>query len=317
MISVIVPLYNAGSYVRRCLECIQAQTCRDFELIVVDDGSTDDSVKIAEDFLKDSGLDHRIIRKENGGQSSSRNAGLRIAQGEHVVFIDSDDVVSPDFLSSLEERMEEGVDFTFCDYKYVKTQDPPVDAEEASFVLSKDEMIDAFLKRTVGFVVPSMLFRRDFLLENDLFFREEIRYSEDQLFIWECVFAMNRAVCLKKKMYGYYLRGQSIMTGSAYERIVKGYEVYADFCQELNERHPSYERQIAMILPRWDLGTLYTSASLMDYEDYEKIYRMMDGRKLFGKIRDIGEPKACLLAAVAALSPRLLYGLCRRMDLNG
>ena len=317
MISVIVAAYNVEKYLLRCLECIACQTFRDFELIVIDDGSKDETYKIAENYLKNSGLRYSLIKKENGGQSSSRNLGLKEAKGDYVVFIDSDDVVSADFLEFLYNAFDEETDFTFCNYQFVKTQDPPMDPNDAKSSFDKDGMIDQFLKRTIGFVVPSMMFRRDFLIDNDLFFREEIRFSEDQLFIWEVIFACSKAVYLYKKMYGYYFREQSIMSASPYDKIVSGFKVYADFCEELKAKHPEHLERINMILPRWELGTLYASASLMDYSEYKKIYQMMDGKAIFKKLLGINEIKAYLLGFVSFLSPKLLYELCKRMDLNG
>lgn len=317
MISVVVSIYNVEKYLKRCLESILQQSFKDYELILVDDGSKDESLKVAQNVLAGSGADYRIVKKENGGQSSARNTGLKEAKGEYIVFIDSDDVISSDFLSLLYRAFEPGMDFTFCGFKYVKTQDPPEDHDEGKMELSKDELIDVFLKRTIDFVVPSMMFRRNFLLDNHLFFREEIRYSEDQLFIWEAIFSSKKAVYLNRKMYGYYSRPQSIMTGSPYQKIVSGFRVYSDFCKELEERYPENIDKIRMILPRWELGTLYSSASLMDYEEYHELYKMMEGRTILKKVIGIGEIKAYLLALVSSISPRLLYALCKRMDLNG
>lgn len=317
MISVIVPVYNVEKYIKECLKSISEQTFRDFELILVDDGSSDTSVNVAREYLENKDFKWKIIEKENGGQSSSRNEGLKQAEGEYVIFIDSDDVVSKDFLSSLYENISDDCDLSFCNFQYVKTQDPPEDDLKDVHYLDRNEFIDSFLKRTIGFVVPSMMFKRSFLLDNDLFFREKIRYSEDQLFIWEVIFKTKKAAYLPRKMYGYYLRGQSIMTGSPYEKIVNGFHVYKDFCDELKSEYPEYEKQISMILPRWELGTLYTSANLMNYEEYEKIYEMMDGKSVLSRVRGIGELKAYLLAFVSSVSPRLLYALCSRMDLNG
>lgn len=317
MISLIIPLYNVEKYITKCLESILAQDLRDFELILVDDGSRDRSVETARSILEGKDLRWQILQKENGGQSSARNLGLKKAIGEYVVFMDSDDVVSPDFLSRLSDAMTADTDFSFCGYRYVKEQIPCTDDDERIISFSKPELIEAFLKRTISFVVPSMMFRRDFLLKNGLFFREEIRYSEDQLFIWEAIFSSERSSYLPRKMYGYYLREHSIMTGSPYDKIVKGYEVYASFCKELEQKYPEYSGQIRLILPRWQLGTLYTSASLMDKDEFCDVYYMMDGKTMISRIAGIGEIKAYALALVCSLSPNLLYSLCRKVDLNG
>lgn len=99
-ISVIVPIYNTDSFLEECLESIAAQTFQDFEAILVDDGSTDSSARIAEGFVKrDSRF--RLISQHNLGLSEARNTGLRNARGNWIAFVDSDDVLSPDFLKTL------------------------------------------------------------------------------------------------------------------------------------------------------------------------------------------------------------------------
>lgn len=316
MISIVIPIYNVEKYIHNCLKSVLEQSFQDYELILVDDGSSDSSVEIAEELLSQSNVSWKTFRKENGGQSSARNYGLKQANGEYVLYLDSDDVISKDFLKRLYEAFDKETNFTFCDFKYVKQQVPP-EAEKTNFTeYTKDELLNVFLKRTIGFVVPSMMFRKDFLINNNLLFREGIRFSEDQLFIWEVFFKSNKAKYIPSKMYGYYMREKSIMTGSAFNRIKEGFEVYSSFCDELKDKYPNNTSLIEKILPRWELGTLYSLATLMDYSQYKQIYEMMDGRTILKRISGIGENKAYLLALVSSISPKLLYELCKRMNLN-
>lgn len=98
-VSVIVPVYNAGKYLHRCIGSIMAQTYTDFELLLVDDGSTDGSGKICDEYAqKDSRI--RVFHKENGGAASARNVGLDNACGEWIAYIDGDDWTAPTFLKN-------------------------------------------------------------------------------------------------------------------------------------------------------------------------------------------------------------------------
>ena len=100
--SVIIPLYNKGPYLSKALASVKAQTFRDFELIVVDDGSTDDSFKVAQDVLTEADVKHQLIRQENAGVSTARNNGVMAASGDYICFLDADDWWAPSFL----ERMD-------------------------------------------------------------------------------------------------------------------------------------------------------------------------------------------------------------------
>ena len=92
-ISVIVPVYNVEQYLPRCIDSILAQTFTDFELLLIDDGSTDNSGKICDEYAKKKDTKIRVWHKENGGVSSARNMGLDFAKGEYIQFIDSDDFI--------------------------------------------------------------------------------------------------------------------------------------------------------------------------------------------------------------------------------
>lgn len=114
MISVVVPIFNSEKYLKDCLNSIRNQTIFDFEVLCIDDGSTDNSKSVCESFAKE---DARFVlyTKRNGGVSSARNLGLEKVKGEYVCFIDSDDIIANDYLEHLKELSQTG-DFCICNY---------------------------------------------------------------------------------------------------------------------------------------------------------------------------------------------------------
>lgn len=109
--SVIIPLYNKAPYVRKALESVVAQTYRDFELIIVDDGSTDESLQVVEDYIRetisDERLTIRVIRQKNSGVAAARNRGVKESRGEYVCFLDADDWWEPNFLGEIYKLVTE------------------------------------------------------------------------------------------------------------------------------------------------------------------------------------------------------------------
>lgn len=105
--SVIIPLYNKAPYIRKALESVWSQTFRDFELIVVDDGSSDDSLSVAKDVITESGINARLIHQENTGVSSARNNGVATSHGDYICFLDADDWWAPDFLKQMDGLINE------------------------------------------------------------------------------------------------------------------------------------------------------------------------------------------------------------------
>ncbi len=113
-ISIIVPVYKVEPYLRKCVDSILAQTFTDFEVILVDDGSPDNSGKICDEYAsKDSRV--RVIHKENGGLSSARNAGIDVARGKYLGFVDSDDYIEKDMYELLYDNIvKEQADLSIC-----------------------------------------------------------------------------------------------------------------------------------------------------------------------------------------------------------
>ena len=121
--SVIIPLYNKAPYARKALESICAQTCRDYELIVINDGSTDNSAIVADEYLKATdGIDYKIINQPNAGVSAARNNGVALSHGEYVAFLDADDWWEPAYLERMAQLIKDYPDAGLyaCNYVYYK-----------------------------------------------------------------------------------------------------------------------------------------------------------------------------------------------------
>lgn len=317
MISIVLPIYNVEEYIVNCLKSLLNQDYRDYELILVNDGSKDNSISLAKEYLKGKDVSWCVVDKQNGGLASARNAGLRQADGEYVIFVDTDDVVANDFLSSLLKEMDGDVDFSFCNFQFVKKQEISADENDKRIVFDKKGLLDAFLKRTIGFVVPSMLFKKSFLLENDLFFEEDIRFSEDQPFIWKVILHCEKTVYLYKKLYGYYVRETSIMNSSSKEKVIDSHREFVSAINGYFKEYPEYEEIKEKLVPRWELGAIYTAARISNYEDFKSVYDKLGGKSVLKRMRGIGEIKAYLLGTICSISPKFMYEFCQRLDLNG
>ena len=158
VVSLVIPIYNVERYLRRCLESVLAQTFTDFEAICVDDGSTDSSGAILDEYAA---ADKRIqaVHKANGGVVSARNAALNLARGEYIGFVDSDDWIERDMISSLVAKAREaGSDVTVCDYYREWGERTFSDREDAGD--TGDECIKRLLKGTLHGYLWTKLLRR-------------------------------------------------------------------------------------------------------------------------------------------------------------
>lgn len=175
LISIIIPAYNVESYIAKCLDSVLNQTYKNLEIIIVDDGSTDKTPQILEEFAKKY-PQIRIIKQQNSGQSCARNRGIREAKGEYIVFIDSDDWISSSliietFLNKIKSSNSDYVQGGMCFLMYGQVTKKYIPAHKEA--LTGDSIVEAAINLNGLYTGPiAKIFKTDFLKSNNLFFIE-------------------------------------------------------------------------------------------------------------------------------------------------
>ena len=204
-VSVIVPVYNVEKYLRKCLDSLVNQTLKDFEIILVNDGSSDNSQNIIDEY-KEKYANIKAFTKENGGMSSARNKGLEYASGEYIAFVDSDDYVEIFFLEKMYEKAKENnSDVVICDYYAINSSEKIY--TKCHMNLSPDEKIEYLLSPPM---VWSKLIKKEIV--SKINFTEGIFY-EDLDFCVRLLPYVNKVSFTDEPLYNYYLQHSgSIMT---------------------------------------------------------------------------------------------------------
>lgn len=214
-LSLIIPIYNVERYIERCLQsCLnQDLSFSEYEIIAVDDGSPDNSKRIVK-LYQEQYPNINLIIQENKGLSGARNTGLRIARGEYVWFIDSDDFIEPNCISHFyQEAHNQSLDILPFSISFLhenKNDKSPCDLKRKSIPLSGK---DYLLKGYTFFTAWSAIYKRDFLLKNNLFFMEGI-FHEDQEFTPRAYYLAKRVNYTSRLGYIYYQRKNTISTSS-------------------------------------------------------------------------------------------------------
>lgn len=209
-ISVIVPVYNVEKYLTQCIESILSQTYQEFELLLIDDGSEDNSGSICDHY---SNIDSRVhvFHKENGGVSSARNMGIEHAKGEWVCFVDSDDWIDKDTFEYI-TGLWKGADF--LQFGYRRTGGT---ASEYSYVPSKVLRYSTSVyctKRIYHSAICGYLLKLNIIKKYKISFPNHIKYGEDQAFILKTVICSSEIVILDRHFYNYRDREGSAMHAS-------------------------------------------------------------------------------------------------------
>lgn len=201
--SVIVPVYNSEKWLSRCVDSILVQTCGDFELLLVDDGSTDSSAALCDSYAaRDARIS--VLHKANGGVSSARNAGIALSHGKFITFVDSDDWVEPDYLQCLLQSIGDA-DLAICDFQAEGTDEKWQQSIRPGLVLP--EGFTDFAMATYPachLTAPWIkLFRRSIIESHGLRFDSRLDTMEDTLFVLDYLRYVAMIACSDRRLYHY------------------------------------------------------------------------------------------------------------------
>ncbi len=241
LISVIVPVYNVEAYLPRCLETIAAQTYRNLEIILVDDGSTDESGEICDAFAqKDSRA--KVIHQSNQGLWAARNVGKRAAHGEYLTFPDGDDYMHIDTIKLMYEAINSngGFDFAMVERKPTERLDENIKANDANNLkeLTQNELIDNMFSKNIAMVYWSQwgkLYRAALIKD---VWSDNYRYAQDWDFNFRVFLRVKRAVLIRRPMYFYVQRPTAVTKHSDYRVVVLGIK-----CQMFIKNHAALPKE--------------------------------------------------------------------------
>ncbi len=239
-LSVIIPVYNVENYVEECILSVLNQSVNDMEVIVVDNGSTDNSMKIIKD-INDKRV--KIYSIEQCGLGAARNYGLRVSNGKYVAFMDSDDFLINknayhDMINRLEKSNEVFITakakYYYEDWTFKSMEKNNNNIFKNKQLTSKEYLLESIKSNRIYVVVWLSIYNRSFLIDNNLFFKEGILH-EDELFTNKLLLKLDNILLFDEEIYGYRQRKGSIMNQMNEKRINDIYYV----CLELNKEFKS------------------------------------------------------------------------------
>lgn len=231
-LSIIVPVYNVEEYLNRCIDSLLKQTLKEIEIILVDDGSTDSSPQICDEYEKNNS-NIKVLHLENGGPARARNKGIEIATGEYIGFADSDDYCHPEQFEKLYQNAKDNnSDIAMCSFfvDSVKGLEPIIIPFQPLYN-SNEEVKNKVIRCFYGEYVHGLnslwikIFRRSLLNDNNIRMDETLRRAEDKWFIFEALKVSDVFSYIKDNLYYYYQNESSIMHNSqndSYEQLLNG-----------------------------------------------------------------------------------------------
>ena len=269
-ISVIVPVYNVEAYLERCVESILQQTYAYFELILINDGSTDFSGKIC-DHLASQYENIKVYHIENAGVSNARNMGIQLATSSWVTFIDSDDFVTQDYLATLASAVEgENIGFVIAPLHHIKNgivTDLPPHSGKTELWSTEETMKELLMTTRTSFFPVAKLFKRDLLADEK--FNTHYHLAEDALFLTELLLKTRcSSVFIDKPVY-YYDHREGSATTSVNRHVFDTIEVYKQIIAQVSQAFPNLKYEL-INRECWSYITVYDKIIFTSREEYQK-----------------------------------------------
>ena len=217
-VSVIIPVYNTEKYLRRCMESLVNQTLKEVEILLVDDGSTDNSLSIMLEYENRYPEKVKVYTKENGGQATARNLGIQRSRGKYIGFVDSDDYVDVVMYETMYRVAEENqCDMVECHYRYLCEEGKRTKEYRArGYIRQYKNQRDMFINAQVS--PCNKLFRREVLMHEGVDFPEGFIYEDTAFYIKSIPF-IKKEIHINEHFYYYFLRGGSTMNANRSRKV--------------------------------------------------------------------------------------------------
>ena len=269
-ISVIVPVYNVENYLERCVESILHQTYTNFELILINDGSTDSSGQICY-HLANQYENIKVYHIENAGVSNARNVGIQLATGAWITFVDSDDFVTNDYLATLASAVEgENVGFVIAPLHHIKNgivTDLPLYSGRKELWSTEETMKELLMTTRTSFFPVAKLFKRDLLTDEK--FNTDYHLAEDALFLTELLLKTRcSSVFIDKPIY-YYDHREGSATTSVNRHVFDTIKVYTRIIAQVSQVFPNLKYELKN-RECWSYITVYDKIIFTSSEQYQK-----------------------------------------------
>ncbi|WP_458454563.1 glycosyltransferase family 2 protein [Methanobrevibacter sp.] len=309
-VSVIVPVFNAGEYIGKTIDSIINQDFDSYEIIVVDDGSTDGSLEIIKKTLENSQIPNRIIHQKNSGVSVARNNAIDVSKGEYIVFVDADDYITSNHISTLYNGKSDFSLTLVVKKDGEKLTDPKPYTQKS---IKTEDFIKMELNMQIVFNFFQIMYRASIIKENNIRFTPGIVYGEDIEFAHKALSYGDEIIINNEKTYYYVQHPESAIKTTEYKRfkIVEIFEGLADFYNKNNK--PELANLITTSrIPKAIFGNM--NFFFHNGYDFNEVMSNMKEQDLLTKLSKYeGDSKFKLKIRLFLLNPKIYYKMWMKL----
>ncbi|MDI9521235.1 MAG: glycosyltransferase family 2 protein [Bacillota bacterium] len=306
-VSVVVPVFNCENTIVDLFHDLEAQSFTDFEVVFVDDGSRDNTLNLLKELSSRHTVKTKVISQTNAGVSAARNAGIRAAAGDCLVFVDADDRISPAFLSTLYDCMTKND----ADLAIARFSMKGIDSSQNSHVYTMEEN-DVLLRRYLyepkkRISIFTLMVKRELLLQNKMLFNSGHDYGEDRHFVWRLLVEAKRIACTDANLYYYQFNPSSAMQKFSGKRF-HTYKLAKRLIPFFKKKAPEFALEFEKYGPaRTMWSVVWQAAIMLDWENFQRILKDQPVRQEMRNLKGFPDLRVRLTKALYLLSPRLYF----------
>ena len=313
-ISIIVPVYNVENYLERCVESILKQTYTNFELLLINDGSTDQSGELCDQLVSKNG-NIKVFHLKNAGVSNARNVGIQNSTGEWITFVDGDDFITNDYLETLISAVDgdDSIGFSIGRLHHIKNgqiTELPVFSEKAEKWSTEQTMRELLTTSKTSFFPVAKIFRREII--SDFTFNTDYHLAEDALFLTEVLLKTKcTSIFIDKPIY-YYDHRQGSATTSVNTHVFDTIEVYKIIVSEVFQIFPQLKTELVN-RECWSYITVYDKIIFTDSTEYQDEKTQLRKWILSHTSQILSDPYFTSFRKIAILSLRISPWIYRQI----
>lgn len=310
LVSIVIPCYNVQRFIGQLFSNLEKQTYKKFEVIFINDGSTDKTYDYLVAHQRITTCKTHIINKDNEGVSRARNIGIELAKGKYITFLDADDAYHEKFLEILINSINQSsADVAYCrtsrDYKTVASYK----FHELQYdIHNQEDTMSNLLYHMGEFAFCCFLYRRDILLDKSIFFEENTKYGEDREFNWKYLCHCTRACYIDAPLYWYRINNESATQSKASWRNTDVLYAVMRIQNYLLENDISFREQFnSYMFPRAVWSVAKSFALSQDYSLFQRLETEFDVRTCMIKTSNDANIVVAVLSRIYRIYPDLFY----------
>lgn len=308
MVTVIIPCYNSEKTIVNTIKSVENQKHSEIEIICIDDGSTDGTWKLLCSYQKNCRTTIKIIRQQNKGVSAARNSGIENASGRYLFFLDSDDEIFPDTLSFLVKGMKEK---EIAYGTWTSERNHQCSTYPISKVAEIRYINDAYMYRKSKLVFASFLYKRSIIIDHNIRFNENLKYGEDNLFLWNYLCFVTKGTEYSTPVYFYNLHDDSAIHNVSW-RITDAIEATLKAEKYFEKYHFKYLNDFRKYMTQRTI--FYVAKEFAIYGEKNLFERLLGEYNVKANMPSLYNKNGMILTLSAMLLgniPKLFYGVMR------